>query len=224
MKTPLTVIAGAISTALSKGIEAEDARQLLGDAEWGAHKMADIVENLLELSRWQTQRLGLQRTCLDIRDTIARAISASDKSAVHRFVPDVQAGLPKVQADKTRVERVLINLINNAIKYSPHGGEIRIAAKKEDVNLVLSVSDQGIGISKADQARLFQPFERVGVVDGVGIQGIGLGLVVCRRLVEAHGGRIWVESEPGKGSTFYFTLPAVEPSVDDRGLTVRDCK
>ncbi len=208
LKTPLTVIAGAISTALSEGIKAEDARQLLRDAEWGAHKMADIVENLLELSRWQTQRLGLQRTRLDIGETIDRAIAASsDKSVEHRLVSDVQPELVSVQADRTRVERVLINLIDNAIKYSPHGGEIRVTAKERESQVVLSVSDQGIGISKADQERLFQPFERVGMVGGTGIQGIGLGLVVCRRLVEAHGGRIWVESERGKGSTFFFTLP-----------------
>jgi signal transduction histidine kinase len=102
------------------------------------------------------------------------------------------------------VERILHNLIDNAIKYSPKGGDVTIFARQEDASLVIGVKDQGIGISTEDQARLFKPFERLETVE---IGGVGLGLNVCRRLVEAHGGRIWVESQPGQGATFFFTLP-----------------
>jgi signal transduction histidine kinase len=108
-----------------------------------------------------------------------------------------------------RVERVLYNLVDNAIKYSPGGGEVRVAARLDGGHILVSVTDHGIGMKAEDRARLFQSFERL-ATEGVAIQGTGLGLRVCRILVEAHGGRIWVESEPGKGSTFSFTLP-VEP-------------
>ncbi|OGO03813.1 MAG: hypothetical protein A2Y60_00900 [Chloroflexi bacterium RBG_13_54_9] len=99
------------------------------------------------------------------------------------------------------------NLLENAVKYSPNGGEIRVSARVEGDHILISVSDQGFGISPHEQAKLFEPFWRLEEHRQSGIRGAGLGLLVCRRLVEAHGGRIWVESEPGKGSTFFFTLP-----------------
>jgi signal transduction histidine kinase len=107
-----------------------------------------------------------------------------------------------------RLERILYNLLENAVKYLPQGSEIRVFAKRERERLVIGIADQGVGISLADQAKLFGPFQRLEQSRLDGVKGAGLGLLVCRRLVEAHGGRIWVESEPGRGSTFYFTLPS----------------
>jgi signal transduction histidine kinase len=112
-----------------------------------------------------------------------------------------------VEVDPLRAERVLYNLIDNAIKYSPNGGEVKVSARQEKEHLLVSVSDNGLGISQNDQQRLFQKFQRLDVVIKKSIQGIGLGLNVCRILVEAHGGEIWVESRKGKGSTFFFTIP-----------------
>ena len=130
------------------------------------------------------------------------------KSPKHHVVANVAPGLPPVAADRIRVERILDNLIDNAIKYSPEGGEISVAVRSEDTHMTVSVRDQGIGISPANVEKLFQPFGRLETaVHGLTIGGVGLGLVVCWHLVEAHGGKIWVESELGKGSTFYFTLP-----------------
>jgi signal transduction histidine kinase len=97
--------------------------------------------------------------------------------------------------------------VENAAKYSPQGSEIRVFAKLEKESLVIGVSDQGIGISANDHTRLFEPFQRLEDSVRAGVKGIGLGLLVCRRLAEAHGGEIWVESESGRGSTFFFTLP-----------------
>ena len=105
------------------------------------------------------------------------------------------------------MERILHNLLENVFKYSPNGGVIRIFARMEEERLVIGVSDQGIGISLHDQSKLFAPFMRLEDQRLTGVKGAGLGLLVCRRLVEAHGGRIWVESQPGRGSTVYFTLP-----------------
>jgi hypothetical protein len=106
-----------------------------------------------------------------------------------------------------RLERILYNLLENAVKYSPHGGKIRIFAKPGEGYLTIGISDQGIGISHQEQTQLFKAFQRLGQYQSGGAKGAGLGLLVCLRLVEAHGGRIWVESESGKGSTFCFTLP-----------------
>ena len=121
------------------------------------------------------------------------------------FLSDFPDKLPPVDADPMRVERILYNLLENAVKYSPEKSEIKVFARKEKKMVVTGVADKGIGISPEDQGRIFELFERLG--RGTRSQGLGLGLVVCKRLVEAQGGKIWVESEPGKGSTFYFTLP-----------------
>jgi signal transduction histidine kinase len=123
---------------------------------------------------------------------------------------NIPLDLPLVIADPIRVERILYNLVDNAIKYSPMGGEVIVSASNIGDYLEISVKDQGMGISPNDQARLFQSFERLGVQVNGAIQGTGLGLRVCFILVEALGGKIWVESEPGKGSTFYFTLPVIK--------------
>ncbi len=103
---------------------------------------------------------------------------------------------------------MLDNLVDNAVKYSPAGGEVSVSVKRSGEPIVVSVSDRGIGIGPSDIGRLFEPFARLEApAPGSAIPGVGLGLVVRKRLVEAHGGRIWVESETGKGSTFHFTLP-----------------
>jgi len=208
LKTPLTVLSGALNVAMTAGLPEEEKTTLLQDAVWGTDTMADIVDNLLELSRSQSKRLVLQPVALDVGNIIARIIrQSSGKSANHSVVADVPDGLPEIKADLTRIERILDNLVDNAIKYSPDGGEVKVSARREGENLLVSVSDHGIGIASQDAEKLFQPFSRLDTLSGTAIKGIGLGLVVCRRLVEAHGGKIWVESEMGKGSTFKFTLP-----------------
>jgi signal transduction histidine kinase len=100
--------------------------------------------------------------------------------------------------------------MENAAKYSPKDSEIKVTAQTEHEHLIIRVSDQGIGISPEEKAKLFRPFERLNELRVAGTVGTGLGLTVCERLIEAHGGRIWVESEPGQGSTFFFTLPYEE--------------
>ena len=111
-----------------------------------------------------------------------------------------------VSVDPVRAERVVYNLVENAAKYSPENSEITVSVKAEDSGLTVSVADHGIGILRERQSELFEPFTRL-VTQQEHTRGLGLGLVVCKRLVEAHSGRIWVDSEEGKGSTFCFTLP-----------------
>jgi signal transduction histidine kinase len=208
LKTPLTVIIGALSTAETEGISPEESKELIHEAGTSAEALAIMVDNLLELSRQQSNRLNLQTKQTQIEPVIQAVVQKlQNRSAVHHIVTEIPQNLPPAMIDAIRIERVLHNLVENAIKYSPKGGEVRIFGNCSDTTLVIGVSDEGIGISPEDQPRLFKSFERLGASEKGGIQGTGLGLRVCRTLVEAHGGRIWVESEPGRGSTFLFTIP-----------------
>ena len=205
LKTPLTVIVGALSTVTAGGVPEKDAKQLIQDAAAEADELASMIDNLLELSRQQASRLVLKTDAVNVAELSQNiAMKLAAKSAAHQLIVDIPDDLPHPNADKVRVERILYNLVDNAIKYSPEGGEVRVTARAEGDNIHVSVADHGIGMKPEDQARLFQSFERVAAT---GIEGTGLGLRVCRILVEAHGGRIWVESVPRKGSTFSFTLP-----------------
>jgi PAS domain S-box-containing protein len=207
IKTPLSVIIGALSVVTQRGISSFESRELLNDAVVSAELLTGIVENLLELSRSHSERLDLQKQTADIV-TIFRSVvdRLRSRSAQHRLVIAVPEDLPKVSLDAMRIELVLYNLVENAIKYS-NKGEVKVFARRQDGELLVGVSDQGRGISLGDQKKLFQSFQRAGTAIEKSTQGMGLGLMVCRVLIDAHGGRIWVESKPGKGSTFYFTLP-----------------
>lgn len=209
LRTPLTVIIGALNTVIAEGksLSSRERNQLLRDAAEEAEKLSHLVGDLLELSRFQARHFVLDSKHIDLLSVVQNVIYGLQRyTKKHHFVVDFPDDLPEVMADQVRLERILYNLLDNAIKYSPKGGEIKVLAKKEDNFLVVGIKDQGIGISKADQERLFKAFQRLEDPALAHIQGAGIGLLVCRRLVEAHGGKIWVESEYGKGSTFYFTL------------------
>ena len=211
LRTPLTVIIGSIRTALTPGMSQEDIYSLLENAASGADTLALILDNFLELSRYQSKRLVLSVEPVGVYRTASSIVAReAAQSPLHNFFLDMLQNLPAVSADPLRFELILHNLIDNAIKYSPEGGEIRISARNDGTCITVSVKDQGVGIAPKDQSKLFEPFQRLETMRQA-TQGVGLGLVVCKRLVEAHGGRIWVESEKGKGSTFSFTLPLDHP-------------
>ena len=210
LRTPLTVLVGAVKVAMSAGITAEDLRSLLQDAAVSGDALSDLLDNLVELSRFQASRLTLNRSMVDVRELIGDALEKERALAPdHRFEAVVPGGLPHIQADPVRLHQVLHNLLDNAVKYSPPNTrvQVRVSVTRDGNLLTIGVVDQGKGLSQEEQGRLFLPFERLAETSLTN-PGLGLGLLVCRRLVEAHGGRIWVESEPGKGSTFWFTLPA----------------
>jgi PAS domain S-box-containing protein len=210
LRSPLTVIMGALNTVLSEGaiLSEEETRQLLKDAALESDTLSHLLGNLLELSRAQAERLILHAEAIDVQRVIQEAIEGVKRqTSAHQFVVSSPQKLPPVYADPLRLERILYNLLENAVKYSPEGGEIKVTVRLAEEGLVIGVSDRGVGISPADRARLFAPFQRLEESRPGGTRGVGLGLLVCQRLVEAHGGRIWVESRPGRGSTFFFTLP-----------------
>ena len=220
LRSPLTVIIGALNTALSEGprLSQKETRQLLEDAALEADQLSHLVGNLLELSRAQSNRLLLHVEPINMAKAVHKVIgSVQRQSSKHKFIADLPKKLPPVSADQLRLERILYNLLENSVKYSPEGSEITVSAKRDAGHLVISVSDQGPGISKEDQAKLFKPFQQLGNPMLDHTKGAGLGLLVCRRLVEAHGGRIWVESEPGHGASFRFTLEASTKNGPDAG-------
>jgi PAS domain S-box-containing protein len=205
LKTPLTVVLGAARVAMTEGITFEDKQTLLIDVVQSAESMSNLVDNLLELSRYQAKRLVLSFSNLDMA-YLVREILDKEEGFIegHPLSLDIAEGLPLVQGDGLRIKHILQNLVSNAVKYSGDGSEIRISVTKDGHCILVSVKDHGKGISLENQAKLFKPFERL---EEAFRPGLGLGLVVCKRLVEAQGGKIWVESEPGKGSTFRFTIP-----------------
>jgi signal transduction histidine kinase len=121
-----------------------------------------------------------------------------------RVEPDV--GL--VRADERKVRQVIFNLVSNAVKFTPSGGRVEVSARRHDGVVEIAVADTGVGIPAADQERIFEEFQQGRAGAGGAVEGTGLGLTLSRRFVELHGGRLWVESEPGSGTTFRFTLPA----------------
>jgi PAS domain S-box-containing protein len=209
LRTPITVVSSAIKTLNDERVSEEDRRVLLQEADSSAESLARILDNLLELTKYQAGRLMLDRKPTSVAETAQGTL----KKLLSRYpgreaTLDIPSDLPRVSVDPERLERIIYNLVENAFKYSDDKGEVRIFARREKDRLAVGVSDQGPGIASEDQDRIFEPFNRL--KNGIKSAGVGLGLVVCKRLVEAHGGRVWVESRPGEGSTFLFTIPLEE--------------
>jgi signal transduction histidine kinase len=207
LRTPMTVLAGTLHVAGLPNITPEQRDQMLRDARQSAAQLGQILDNLVELARHQAGRLRLTAEPTDVRQLL-RDIVRGEESGLEgfRLSLDLAEDLPSMEVDRVRVRQVIRNLLSNAAKYSPAGTEIKVAAVRREKHVIVSVRDRGRGMTPDEQSRLFQPFERLeqSTADS---GGLGLGLVVCRRLVDAHGGDIWVESGPGEGSCFYFTLP-----------------
>ena len=169
-----------------------------------------MIEDLLDAARFEGGQLNLHKQTVDLHaylgDLLQRASAMLDTS---RIRVEFALELPAVAADADRLDRIFINLLSNAVKYSTPGTPIIISVKQQAEAVLIAVTDQGPGISPDDLPHLFQRFYRV-KSSAQKTEGIGLGLYITRLLVEAHGGHIWVESTPGKGSTFSFTLPLAE--------------
>ncbi|MGQ9676958.1 MAG: PAS domain-containing sensor histidine kinase [Chloroflexota bacterium] len=169
-------------------------------------RMDGMIEELVSAARLEAGQAELERKPMDLRaslaDLLARNAGVMDVSRVKNLIP---ASLDPVLADADRVDRIFVNLLSNALKYSPPDSEVLAKARKANGEVVISVTDHGVGIAPEDLSHIFQRFYRARGPRKR--EGLGLGLFITRKLVEAHGGRIWVESQLGKGSTFYFTLP-----------------
>jgi len=216
LRTPLSGILGFTELLLDGQVAGEEAHEFLEIVHREATRLNRLVDDLLHVQRFESGResfdfcpQAVQQLVAPLRHTF-RA-----RQETHPLVLDLPADPPLVYADGPKIEQVLFNLVSNAIKFSPAGGEVRIRAWREPGEpggqVVVAVADHGLGIPPEDLERIFQKFYRVRTPDRRDIYGTGLGLTICRQIVEAHGGRIWVESELGQGSTFYFALPVASP-------------
>lgn len=169
--------------------------------------MERLVSNLLDTARLESGMMQLKIDWCDIEDIIGTSLQRLE-GAISRYSVEVEAGrdLPLLRADCVLLEQVMINLIDNAMKYSACGSEISIVAKAYDASISVSVSDRGIGIPEKDLSKIFDKFYRVKHPNHV--SGTGLGLAICKGIVEAHGGVIWAESRQGGGSIISFRVPA----------------
>lgn len=214
LRTPLTTIQGAAHMLLAQGDvlppEARDALRmdLINESE----RLSRMLRNMLALAAYQAGRLRVARDPFLIQPVlrqIAREIQA--RYVAHRVVVAVARHLPPAEGDEELIAQVSRNLAENAAKYSPGGGTITLGAEAASGLITVSVRDEGPGIPEEEQGRIFQRFHRA----STGTQGMGLGLYLCQIVVAAHGGRLWVESAPGKGATFRFTLPVVAEEAEE---------
>ena len=213
LQTPIAIIKGYASTlARSDAVLNPDALHIrLKAIEEEADRLNKLVGNLLYASRIQAGGLQMDVTPLDLAPLIERVAERLHvKNAEAAIAIDLPAHLPTVMADRERIEEVLQNLLDNAIKYSPGKAQIIVTCRVMGDQVIVSIRDLGMGISLREQTEIFERFQRVGNSSGSAIQGAGLGLYICRAIVEAHGGRIWVESTLHSGSTFSFSLPREE--------------
>jgi signal transduction histidine kinase len=218
LRTPLNAIIG-FSDVLLQGIFGPlnvKQRDYLTDIRGsGAHQLS-LINDLLDISKVEAGRLELELADVSVADMIATGITlVRERAATDGVALDtvVALELPVIRADARKLKQIVVNLLTNAVKFTPAGGRVTASAGRRDGDILFSVTDTGVGIARGDQARIFEEFEQT-QYGRASEEGTGLGLALSKRLVELHGGRIWVESELGRGSTFSFTIPiagAVSP-------------
>jgi signal transduction histidine kinase len=217
LNNPLLIISGNVQI-----LEMELQNTLSGEQKntvhltlYSIHEMKNMISNLLDIGKMEEGKLTLRYEEISLEvifremADVMQVLSRQEGKTISVHTP---SGLPSVSADKEILKRIIANLIGNALKFTPLGSNIEIAASynTDSKEVAVSVKDQGEGISKEYLNRVFEKFVQVESAQTRKRTGKGLGLTFCKMAVEAHGGRIWVESEVGKGSTFYFTLPIFE--------------
>lgn len=226
LRTPLGLIKVFCTSLLARDVafDEDTQRQFLHGIDEETDKLKIIVDNLLGLSTLESGRLRLDKHVIDLRALTRKVIESiqldlrpasagpesNSAAAQYEFICDFPNHPLTAPVDEKRIEQVLRNLLSNAVKYSPKGGRIMVQGRGDKWQVLLRISDEGIGITPENLEHIFERFYRVESEQTRTIGGVGLGLAVCKGIVETHGGRIWAESIPGEGSHFYFTLPVDE--------------
>jgi len=213
LRTPLTSIRGFVATMLQAGeggFDWETEAEFLGIVDTEAERLGQMIDDLLNIARIKGGR-GLQFnfTAADVNAVVGRVVRLQSQGSYmrgHDIVVEIEGQL-EIRCDEGKVEQVLNNLLGNALKYSPNGGTVTIRGREQEGGVLLSITDQGMGIPKEQLPKMFGQFFRVEGNHMAGIKGTGLGLWLTKHLVDGHGGKIWVESDFGKGSTFFVWLP-----------------
>jgi two-component system phosphate regulon sensor histidine kinase PhoR len=210
-RTPLTAIQGFAETLLAGAIDdSQNRTRFLEIILEHSRRLARLTEDLLVLSKMDAERLELEIRRLGVSQLIESCLETAQRRGSEkdlRISVNLPPNLPDIAGDRRRLAEVLQNLLDNAIQYTLPGGQIIVSAESAEKEIILTVSDTGIGIPKADQPRIFERFYRVDVARSREAGGTGLGLAIAKHLVEVHGGRLWVDSEIGQGSQFHFSVP-----------------
>jgi signal transduction histidine kinase len=183
--------------------------EYLKDIYASGQHLLSLINDILDLSKIEAGRMELELTDVHLATAIGNALILVRERAGGRGIKlgsTLDERLGTIRADERKVKQVLLNLLSNAIKFTPEGGRIEVRATPTNDGVEISVSDTGVGIAPEDQEAIFEEFQQVGTADKK-VEGTGLGLALSRKFTELHGGRIWVTSQPGQGSTFTFTLP-----------------
>jgi len=207
-RTALVGIQGFSELIRDDELEIPDIKGLAGDINNDAQRLNRMIGEMLDLDRMEAGKIRLELKPLNLNALLEDAVERARVSTeTHQVDGDLDLALPVVTGDNDRIVQVVSNLLSNAVKYSPQGGRIRLTSRFEGDAVHISVSDEGPGIPNEFLGRVFGRYERFESNHASKVTGTGLGLAISRQIVELHGGRIWVESEVGKGSTFHFTIP-----------------
>jgi signal transduction histidine kinase len=211
LRTPLNAVIGFSEVLLQRMFgELNDKQdEYLKDIYASGQHLLSLINDILDLSKIEAGRMELAPAPFHLPNALENAVTLVKERAGRRGIAlalDVDPALGEIVGDERKIKQVLLNLLSNAVKFTPEGGRISLKAAPRDGAVEISVADTGIGIAPEDQAAIFEEFRQVGS-DERKREGTGLGLTLAKKFVELHGGRLWVESEPGHGSIFSFTLP-----------------
>ena len=215
LRTPLNAIIGFSEVLLERMFGEINSKQneYLQDILSSGRHLLSLINDILDISKVEAGRMELQPAPTDLRFVLQNSVSLVRERATRQGISldlDVDATIGTIEADERRVKQILFNLLSNALKFTPAGGRVTLTATGIGDAVQISVRDTGIGIRPEDQDRIFEEFQQAG--PGKAVEGTGLGLALAKRFVEMHGGRIWVDSDVGTGSSFTFTLPINQPS------------
>jgi two-component system, NtrC family, sensor kinase len=212
LRTPLNAIIGFSEVMIERMFGDVNAKQeeYLNDILSSGRHLLSLINDILDLAKIEAGRMELEPTDFDLSQAIDNALILIRERAMRRSIEidrSIDAGVGEVKGDERKIKQVLVNLLSNAVKFTPEGGRIEVRATMADGSAEISVTDTGVGIAPEDHEAVFEEFRQVGTDYARKHEGTGLGLALARKFVELHGGKIWVKSQPGEGSTFTFTIP-----------------
>jgi two-component system sensor histidine kinase KdpD len=215
LRTPLTSIIGFTTTLLAEDVtwEPHEQRDFIQTIQQEANRLQELISQLLDLSRLEAGMLPVERAPHTLDEIMKDALPQFHSlTSGHTFTTHLSANLPPVNVDARRIAQVLVNLVRNAATYAPQGTAISISASVRGSFVQINVNDQGPGIPSSEHKKVFKAFQRGANVENSAVQGAGLGLAICKGLVEAHGGHIWIKKKNSPGATISFTIP-INPSA-----------
>ncbi|MFA5143265.1 MAG: ATP-binding protein [Candidatus Omnitrophota bacterium] len=211
LRTPISSIKGYAETLLDGKVDNEDTvKEFLSIIYQDSNRLANLIDDLLDLSKIESGKMKMEFEPLEILPIVSRCVNVLEKTAKDKTLSlklDIPADLSKVLGDHKRLSQVFLNLLDNAIKYTPEGGSITVIATSKEKIVQIDISDTGIGIAEKDLPRIFERFYRVDKARSRELGGTGLGLSIVKHIIQAHNGQVWVQSTLGQGSTFSFTIP-----------------